>query len=62
MSYAARIDSHGRTHQERVATLIEIIGVMLFKAFEIKVPGVVYIVRLQKMLRKRLGGEDRLVD
>jgi hypothetical protein len=45
-----------------VATLIEIIGVVLFKAFEIKVPGVVYIVRLQKMLRNRLGGEDRLVD
>jgi hypothetical protein len=45
-----------------VATLIEIIGVVLFKAFEIHVPGVVYIIRLQKMLRKRLGGEDRLVD
>jgi len=47
------MDSHGRSHQQRVATLIEVSGVVLFEAFKVKVPGVVYIVRLQKMLRKK---------
>jgi hypothetical protein len=47
------MDSHGRSHQERVAALMEKSGVVLFVAFEIHVPVVVFIIRLQRMLRKK---------